>query len=114
MVFGGLGQFESDRLSELEGRVTILEEQVSDLVGLYTHVWHLEHVASSAGREANQARNLVGSLQSDVVLLEDRLDDLRGELASHSLFNLLVFLSLALSGFALALAVDARLKIRAA
>lgn len=114
MVLGGSARFELDRLSVLEDRVRILEEQVSDLVGLYTHVWHLEHVASAAGREADQARSQVGSLQSDVGLLEGRLDDLRGELASHSLFNLLALLSLALSGFALALAADARLKIRAA
>lgn len=81
VMLGGLGQFESDRLSELEDRVTILEEEVSDLVGLYTHVWHLEHIASSAGNEANQARNQVGSLESDIGRPEGRLNDLRGQLA---------------------------------
>lgn len=114
MVLCGLGQFESDRLSELEDRVTILEEEVSDLVGLYTHVWHLEHIASAAGNEANQARNQVRSLESDIGWLEGRLDDLRGQLASHSLFNLLTFVSLALAGFSLGLAAEARSKIRAA
>lgn len=52
-------------------------------------------------------------MESDIGRLEGRLNDLRGQLAYHSLFNLLTLVSLALAGFALALAADARSEVRA-